>query len=169
MQPTRGTTTRSRCPRCRPICLNSWTRCLRSLWQLNPSTGNGASFLTSLLLDAGLAVGAYDGCVTGTDTGIAQFVAPDSGCNDPTMAAAMAVNPYLRVFSANGYYGSVTPFFQTLITFQEMPLASAQIDSNLTVRSYPPGHMIYLDNESRTAMKADLASFHGGAKCMPRQ
>ncbi|KVC55177.1 peptidase S1 [Burkholderia ubonensis] len=195
-------------------------------WQLNPSTGNGASFLTSLLLDAGLAVGAYDGRVTGIDTGIAQFVAPDSGGNDPTMAAvsgvytamwnvylndelqytsvapfmdlndqafanwdfshidptgaerggsgslytagdlaaAMSVNPYLRVFSANGYYDSVTPFFQTLITFQDMPLANAQIDSNLTVRNYPSGHMIYLDNASRTAMKADLASFYGAAQ-----
>jgi len=195
-------------------------------WQLNPSLGNGSVFLTSLLLDAGLAVGAYDGRVTGVDTGIAEFVAPDSGGNDPTMAAvggvytamwnvylneelqytsispfmdlndlafdnwdfshidptgaqrggggslytagdlaaAMSVNPYLRVFSANGYYDSVTPFFQTLINFQNMPLGSAQIESNLTVHNYPSGHMVYLDNASRTAMKADLSSFYGEAQ-----
>ena len=194
-------------------------------WQLNPSMGNGSAFLTSLLLDAGLAVGAYDGRVTGEDTGIAEYVAPDSGGNDPTMAAvsgvytamwnaylneelqytsispfmdlndlafaywdfshvdptgaqrggagslytagdlaaSMSVNPYLRVFSANGYYDSVTPFFQTLINFQNMPLGDAQLASNLTVRNYPSGHMVYLDNPSRTAMKADLTSFYGQA------
>ena len=195
-------------------------------WQLNPSMGNGSVFLTSLLLDAGLAVGAYDGRVTGVDTGIAEFVAPDSGGNDPTMAAvggvytamwnvylneelqytsispfmdlndlafdnwdfshvdptgaqrggsgslytagdlaaAMSVNPYLRVFSANGYYDGVTPFFQTLINFQNMPLASAQIESNLTFHNYPSGHMVYLDDASRTAVRADLSSFFGEAQ-----
>ncbi|NPT57370.1 S10 family peptidase [Paraburkholderia elongata] len=195
-------------------------------WQLNPSTGNGSVFLTSLLLDAGLAVGAYDGRVTGEDTGIAEFVAPNSGGNDPTMAAvggvytamwnvylnealqytsispfmdlndqafanwdfshvdptgaqrggigslytagdlaaAMAVNPYLRVFSANGYYDAVTPFFQTILNFQNMPLGNVPTQSNLTVRNYPSGHMVYLDNASRTAMKADLSSFYGEAQ-----
>jgi carboxypeptidase C (cathepsin A) len=195
-------------------------------WQLNPLSGNGSVFLTSLLLDAGLAIGSYDGRVTGEDTGIAEFVAPDSGSNDPTMAAvsgvytamwnvylneelqytsispfmdlndlafenwdfshvdptgaqrggagslytagdlaaAMAVNPYLRVFSANGYFDAVTPFFQTLINFQEMPLDDAQIESNLTVHNYPSGHMVYLDNGSRAAMKVDLASFYGDAQ-----
>ena len=75
----------------------------------------------------------------------------------------MSVNPYLRVFSANGYYDAVTPFFQTLINFQNMPLADAQLASNLTLRNYPSGHMVYLDNGSRTQMKADLAQFYGQA------
>lgn len=195
-------------------------------WQLNPLTGDGSVYLTSLLLDEGLAVGSYDGRVTGVDTGIAEFVSPDSGSNDPTMAAvggvytamwnvylneelqytsispfmdlndkafanwdfshidptgaqrggigtlytagdlaaAMSVNPYLRVFSANGYYDAVTPFFQSLINFQTMPVGSAQIESNLTFHKYPSGHMVYLDNASRTAMKADLSTFFGAAK-----
>jgi carboxypeptidase C (cathepsin A) len=195
-------------------------------WQLNPLTGDGSVYLTSLLLDAGLAVGSYDGRVTGIDTGIAEFVSPDSGSNDPTMAAvdgvytamwnvylneelqytsvspfmdlndkafahwdfshvdptgaqrggieslytagdlaaAMSVNPYLRVFSANGYYDAVTPFYQSLINFQNMPLDNAQIENNLTFHKYPSGHMVYLDDASRTAMKADLASFYGDAK-----
>ncbi|SAL14420.1 carboxypeptidase [Caballeronia choica] len=195
-------------------------------WQLNPSMGNGSVFLTSLLLDAGLAIGAYDGRVTGDDTGIAEYVAPDSGGNDPTMAAvggvytamwnvylneelkytsispfmdlndlafdnwdfshvdptgaqrggigslytagdlaaAMEINPYLRVFSANGYYDAVTPFFQTVINFQYMPVGSPQPLNNLTIKYYPSGHMVYLDNASRTAMKADLASFYGEAE-----
>jgi carboxypeptidase C (cathepsin A) len=194
-------------------------------WKLDPSTGNASVFLNSLLQDDGLALGAYDGRVTAEDTGIAEYIDPNSGGNDPTMtsvggvyttmwnvylneelqytstspfmdlndqaflnwdfghidptgsqrggeglytagdlAAAMALNRYLRVFSANGYYDAVTPFFQTLINFQNMPLDSAQSQAALTVRNYPSGHMVYLDNESRTAMKADLSAFYESAE-----
>jgi carboxypeptidase C (cathepsin A) len=191
-------------------------------WKLDPSIGYGAIFLTTLLQDKGLAVGAYDGRVTASDTGIAQSIDPNSGSNDPTitavggvytamwnvylndelqfmatspfmdlndqaflnwnfdhvdptgahvgginslytagdLAAAMALNPYLRVFSANGYYDAVTPFFQTILNFENMPLEDPQTRQNLTVRNYPSGHMIYLDNESRSAMKHDLAAFY---------
>jgi carboxypeptidase C (cathepsin A) len=175
------------------------------------------------LQDKGLALGAYDGRVTGQDSGIAGSVSPDSGDNDPTMtavggvytamwnvylndelkfvatspfldindqafdnwdfshidptgaqkggetlytagdlAASMALNPYLKVFSANGYYDAVTPFFQTLLTFESMPVSTGDLD-RLTVRYYPSGHMVYLDNASRTAMKADLAPFYASA------
>jgi carboxypeptidase C (cathepsin A) len=193
-------------------------------WKLDPSAANGTVFLTSLLQDEGVAVGAYDGRVTAEDTGIAGSVDPNSGGNDPTMtavggvytamwnvylnnelqftstspfmdlndqaflnwnfghidptgaqkggieslytagdlAAAMALNPYLRVFSASGYYDAVTPFFQTILNFENMPLRSAHARGNLTIRNYPSGHMIYLDNESRSGMKADLAAFYEG-------
>jgi carboxypeptidase C (cathepsin A) len=76
----------------------------------------------------------------------------------------MALNPYLKVFSANGYYDAVTPFFQTILNFENMPLVDAHARANLTVRNYPSGHMVYLDGASRTAMKADLAQFYGGAR-----
>jgi carboxypeptidase C (cathepsin A) len=198
-------------------------------WHLNVETvdrlGHSA-FLVSLLQDQGVALGAYDGRVTGVDTGIAAIVDPDGGMNDPTMAAVsgiytamwnnylnndlkftatsnfvdlndqafqywdfshkdpagaiqvpdnqgnptlytagdlaatMAANPYLKVLSANGYYDSVTPFFQTRLTLDSMPLTDARIRANLTIRNYPSGHMIYLDGDSRTAMKADLASMY---------
>ena len=191
-------------------------------WQLNPAS-NDSIFLTSLLQEKGLAVGAYDGRVTGEDSGIAGSVSPDSGNNDPTMtavggvytamwnvylndelkfvatspfldindqafsnwdfshtdptgaqvggatlytagdlAASMALNPYLRVFSANGYYDAVTPFLQTRLTFESMPVSTGDLD-RLTIRSYPSGHMVYLDNASRTAMKADLGPFYASA------
>ena len=78
------------------------------------------------------------------------------------LAAAMALNPYLKVFSANGYYDAVTPFFQTILNFDNMPLLDAHARRNLTVRNYPSGHMIYLDDASRTAMKAHLAQFYHG-------
>ena len=114
-----------------------------------------------------------------TDLNDQAFLNWDFGHIDPTgaekggqaslytagdLAASMALNPYLKVFSANGYYDAVTPFFQTILNFENMPLVDAHARANLTVRNYPSGHMVYLDGASRTAMKADLAQFYGGAK-----
>jgi carboxypeptidase C (cathepsin A) len=79
------------------------------------------------------------------------------------LAAAMTLNQYLKVFSANGYYDAVTPFFQTVLNFENMPLKSSHARGNITTRYYKSGHMIYLDNESRSAMKADLAAFYTAA------
>jgi carboxypeptidase C (cathepsin A) len=80
------------------------------------------------------------------------------------LAASMALNPYLKVFSANGYYDAVTPFYQTILTFENMPLVDVHARRNLTVRNYPSGHMVYLDGASRTAMKADLAQFYDNTR-----
>jgi carboxypeptidase C (cathepsin A) len=76
------------------------------------------------------------------------------------LAGSMALNPYLKVFSANGYYDAVTPFFQTILNFENMPLVDPQALKNLETHNYPSGHMVYLDNASRSAMKTDLANFY---------
>lgn len=198
-------------------------------WSLDVAAANSAGtslFLLNLLREKGVALGAYDGRVTGIDTGIAGQIDPNSGGNDPTMtavsgvytamwnsylneelkftsnssftdlndqaflnwnfghidptgaqkgldpkgnvilytagdiAATMSLNVDLKVFSANGYYDFVTPFYQTTLDLQNMPLVDATVRKNLTVKYYPSGHMIYLDGGSRTAMKADLAAFY---------
>jgi carboxypeptidase C (cathepsin A) len=54
----------------------------------------------------------------------------------------------------------VTPFSQTVTDLQNMPLADPAVRRNLTVRFYPSGHMVYLDGNSRTALKADLAALY---------
>ncbi len=200
-------------------------------WGLDVSASNsiGLLFLSTLLQDQGLALGAYDGRATAIDTGIAGSIDPNSGGNDPTMtavsgvytamwnsylndelkfvatspftdlndqtfrfwdfshvdptgaqkgkdvngnvvlytagdlAAVMALNPDLKVFSANGYFDSVTPFYQTALTLAAMPLENARVRANITVRKYPSGHMVYLDGPSRTAFKADLSLFYTSA------
>ncbi|HEY4008020.1 MAG TPA: peptidase S1 [Pseudonocardia sp.] len=76
------------------------------------------------------------------------------------LAAVMALNTDLKVLSANGYYDSVTPFAQTRTDLEDMPLTDATVRRNLTFRCYPSGHMIYLDGDSRTALKADLAALY---------
>ncbi|TAN27906.1 MAG: peptidase S1 [Castellaniella sp.] len=63
-------------------------------WRLDIAAGDGAGhtlFLIRLLHDQGLALGAYDGRVTGVDTGIARRISPNSGGNDPTMTAVSGV------------------------------------------------------------------------------
>ena len=57
------------------------------------------------------------------------------------LAAAMALNPYLRVFSANGYYDAVTPYFQTILNFENMPLDARHVKTNLCIKNYPSGHI----------------------------
>jgi carboxypeptidase C (cathepsin A) len=79
------------------------------------------------------------------------------------LAAVMSLNVDLKVFSANGYYDSVTPFHQTVLDLQTMPLGDEGLRKNLTIRCFPSGHMVYLDGPSRTAMKADLAAFYASA------
>jgi len=76
------------------------------------------------------------------------------------LAAVMALNPDLKVLSANGFYDFVTPFYQTVLDLQQMPLLSQQVRQNLSARFYPSGHMVYLDGGSRTALKADLAKMY---------
>jgi len=201
-------------------------------WRLNVEAADRlghSAFLIELLRDQGLALGAYDGRVTGIDTGIAAIVSPDGGMNDPTMAAVsgvyttmwnsylendlkfmatsnfvdlndqafqfwdfshtdpagrvqkpdsqgnptlytagdlaatMAANPDMLVLSANGYFDSVTPFFQTRLTLEAMPLEDVRVRANLTSEYYPSGHMIYLDGVSRTALKADLSTMYDRA------
>ncbi|RKP45911.1 S10 family peptidase [Trinickia fusca] len=183
-------------------------------------------FLTTLLKSQGLALGAYDGRVTGIETGIAGQIDPNSGGNDPTMtavtgvyttmwntylneqlqytsnssftdlndqtfknwdfhhtdptgaqkgidaqgnvilytagdlAAVMALNIDLKVLSANGFYDFVTPFYQTVLDLQQMPLLEQSVRQNLSARFYPSGHMVYLDGGSRTALKSDLAKMY---------
>ncbi|MGF6606039.1 carboxypeptidase C (cathepsin A) [Paraburkholderia sp. WSM4175] len=76
------------------------------------------------------------------------------------LAAVMALNPDLKVLSANGFFDFVTPFYQTVLDLQQMPLVSHQVRQNLSARFYPSGHMVYLDGGSRTALKADLAKMY---------
>jgi carboxypeptidase C (cathepsin A) len=76
------------------------------------------------------------------------------------LAAVMALNVDLKVLSANGFYDFVTPFYQTVLDLQQMPLIEQTVRNNLSARFYPSGHMVYLDGGSRTALKADLAKMY---------
>ncbi len=78
------------------------------------------------------------------------------------LGQAMRQNPNLKVYSLNGVYDMATPFFGT-----EYDLAHMQLDPtlrpNVRFAYYPSGHMVYLNSEALTTMKADLAKFYDEA------
>jgi carboxypeptidase C (cathepsin A) len=74
------------------------------------------------------------------------------------LAAAMRVNPYLKVLSLNGWYDMATPFFGTEYDLNHMMLEPAQ-QRNLEFRYYPSGHMVYLNPEALHAMRLDVERF----------
>lgn len=79
----------------------------------------------------------------------------------PDLLGALTLNPKLRVLSENGFHDLATPFFNT-----EKQLARLQtvpgINPDLQVNFFPGGHMIYLDDTARPAMKRDLVRFYRG-------
>ncbi len=80
----------------------------------------------------------------------------------PDLADAMAQNPHLKVFSANGYYDFATPFFATDYTLRHFNLSPA-LQSNITYGYYEAGHMIYLSDSALAAYKADLSRWYDSA------
>ncbi|MBN3789198.1 peptidase S10 [Burkholderia sp. Ac-20353] len=76
----------------------------------------------------------------------------------PDLAAALTLNPALKVLSLNGYHDIATPFYQT-----ELDLARLGSQRNLTIKDYQGGHMVYLDDTSRPQEKADLVNFYNAA------
>ncbi|OMG70003.1 S10 family peptidase [Burkholderia ubonensis] len=189
-----------------------------------PSSNNNPPYTFFLTLVPGIQIGQYDGRANYTGQGIAPFILPNSGGNDPSinniggaytvlwnsylntdlkytstssfvdlndqvfnnwdfshtdptganrgggntlytagdLASSMSLNPDLKVLSANGYFDSVTPFHQTELTLAQMPLNPTIKAQNLTIKNYPSGHMIYLNDASRTALKGDLGNFYDG-------
>lgn len=79
----------------------------------------------------------------------------------PDLLGALTLNPKLKVLSENGFHDLATPFFNT-----EKQLARLQtvpgINPDLQVNFFQGGHMIYLDDDARPAMKRDLVRFYRG-------
>jgi carboxypeptidase C (cathepsin A) len=75
-----------------------------------------------------------------------------------TLRRAMAQNPYLNVFVANGYYDLATPYFATEYTFNHLGLDPA-LRQNISMRYYEAGHMMYIHDPSLRQLKGDLATF----------
>ena len=78
------------------------------------------------------------------------------------LAAAMRVNPKLKVFSANGWFDLATPFFATEFDLSHMDL-DASLVPNVQFGYYPAGHMIYLNTEALKQLKNDLGKFYDAA------
>ncbi len=75
-----------------------------------------------------------------------------------TLRKAMSVNPYLKVFVANGYYDLATPYAATEHTFNHLDIDPALHD-NISMAYYEAGHMMYVHLPSLAQLKGDLANF----------
>jgi carboxypeptidase C (cathepsin A) len=71
---------------------------------------------------------------------------------------AMAKNPYMKVFLAQGYYDMATPFYAAEYTVSAMNL-DPQLRRNVSFAYYEAGHMMYIEKNSLKKLKDDAASF----------
>ena len=75
-----------------------------------------------------------------------------------TLRKSMSINPYLKIFVANGYYDLATPYAATRYTFDHLGLDPA-LEENISMAYYEAGHMMYIHQPSLAQLKEDLASF----------
>ena len=84
-----------------------------------------------------------------------QFVANTS----VDLAHAIGLNHYLKVLVMQGYFDLATPFLATEYTFSHMNI-SKQSESNVEIKYYQAGHMMYIHKLSLEKMKKDLDEFY---------
>ncbi len=75
-----------------------------------------------------------------------------------TLRKAMSINPFLKVFVANGYYDLATPYFATEYTFNHLSLDPA-LRGNVMMTYYEAGHMMYIHIPSLAQLKQDMVAF----------
>ena len=75
-----------------------------------------------------------------------------------SLREAIAKNPFMKIFVAQGYYDLATPHFATAYMLAHMNV-DAELRNNVRIASYPAGHMFYLDESSLASFKADVDRF----------
>jgi carboxypeptidase C (cathepsin A) len=73
---------------------------------------------------------------------------------------AMALDPSLRILVGHGVTDQVTPYFASKLLIDQVPPMGAQ--ERLRLKVYGGGHMLYLDNKSRAALREDARRFIEG-------
>jgi carboxypeptidase C (cathepsin A) len=74
------------------------------------------------------------------------------------LRAAMAKNPYMKVFVGQGYYDLATPHFATQYMISHMNVDAALRD-NVQMAYYEAGHMFYLDVASLAVFRRHIGAF----------
>ena len=75
----------------------------------------------------------------------------------PDMAAAMQLNPSMRLLAVSGLHDLATPWYQT-----EIDASRLALPSRVTLRNYDGGHMTYFTEASRRKEHADITAFLRG-------
>ncbi|PPK70304.1 peptidase S10 [Actinokineospora auranticolor] len=74
------------------------------------------------------------------------------------LAAAMRVNPHLRVYVGSGYTDGATPYFATEHSLAQLRIPD-ELRDNIEVSYYEAGHMMYAHEPSRLRQSKDIAAF----------
>lgn len=74
------------------------------------------------------------------------------------LVQAMVANPHMVVQVENGYYDMATPFFPAEFTMSHLGIP-ARLQKNITLKYYEAGHMMYLRDEDRVALRDNLVEF----------
>jgi carboxypeptidase C (cathepsin A) len=75
-----------------------------------------------------------------------------------TLRKAIAMNPFLKVHVACGYYDLATPYFASEYTFNHLSLDPSN-HSNISLSYYQAGHMMYVHIPSLNKLKQELVGF----------
>jgi carboxypeptidase C (cathepsin A) len=79
----------------------------------------------------------------------------------PDLAAAMKLNPQLKVLMNGGYYDLATPYFAAVYELRHLAIPP-DIAANIEVKLYPSGHMVYANESALAALQANVAEFIRG-------
>jgi len=74
------------------------------------------------------------------------------------LANAMIYNPNLKVLVLQGYYDLATPFLATEYTISHLKM-DKKFQSNISIKYYEAGHMMYLHKPAHEKMKNDMDEF----------
>ncbi|MBV9087217.1 MAG: peptidase S10 [Acidobacteriaceae bacterium] len=75
-----------------------------------------------------------------------------------SLRAAMAKNPYLKLYVAQGYFDLATPFYAMQYTLAHLQL-QPEIEKNISTGLYDAGHMMYIKADDLAKLKRDVAQF----------
>lgn len=75
-----------------------------------------------------------------------------------SMKDAMAKNPYMKVWLAQGYYDMATPFYAAEYTISALNL-DPSLKKNISWTYYESGHMMYIETRSLKKLKDDMVTF----------
>ncbi|BCL37676.1 S10 family peptidase [Nostoc sp. MS1] len=75
------------------------------------------------------------------------------------LRVGMTLNPYMQVYIVHGFFDLVTPYFASKHLVDLMKLNS-QIRPNITIKSFPGGHMFYTWDESRALWLTQMKDFY---------
>ena len=81
----------------------------------------------------------------------------------PDLAAAMTVNPDLKVMVNAGYFDLATPYYAAVYQMRQLPM-QPKLAQNVEFDFYHTGHMIYVAPQGLVQLHANIVSFIRGTE-----